>query len=156
MAKRGLDQISSDLRQQLLADWNGFIETVSADLATDVNKGGASPAYTGFFASSWKASLTPNDPVDNVKDFQPWANIKKQKDKDPSVSAQIKPRYPVPSFKLENTVFIGSTVEYAAYAFEKPSISNYIQGDLRQLVRQTFRGKKAAFAPSVLKGGQPV
>nr|BAR24694.1 HK97-gp10_like tail component [uncultured Mediterranean phage uvMED] len=153
MAKRSIDKIIPDLQRKVEADWNRFIKTVASDLATDENKGGVSPAYTGFFASSWEASLRPHrSPSDKLtSDKQPWFDIKKQKDKDRSVQAQIKPRHKIPTFSVKDTVYLGSTVEYAAYAFEKPSISNYVQGELRYLIQQRFGDEKAV---SVRKGGE--
>lgn len=139
MARRGLQEVVPDLKKQLETDWNVFIKQVAADLATDVNNGGVSPTYTGFFASSWNASLTPNSPTDRIQDYPSWYKIKKQKDKGIPTKAEIKPRYTVGTFKVFNTVFIGNKAEYASYALEKPSVATYVQGKLRKLIQDTFK-----------------
>jgi len=140
--RRSINEIVPDLNRELNSAWNGFIKQVSTDLATDRNKGGVSPAYTGFFASSWKASLTPNAPTDRVQDYPTWYKIKKQRDKKLPAQPKIKPRFTVGTFKITDTVYIGNKVEYAIYALESPDISSYVQGQLRGLIRNTFRERQ--------------
>ena len=75
-----------------------------------------------------------------------WSSIGNQwvhTDKKPAQS-RIKPRFEVPefNFKRQPTVYIGNTAEYAGYALESPKVANFIQGEMRSLVQQTFGDKR--------------
>lgn len=146
--KRGLGQIVTDLERKLNSDYNALIQITTEGLATKEN----SPVDTGFFASSWKASTQKVRAQDRREDFAPWSKIYETRQsgnqrvntsKKP-VSSQIKPRFTVPEFnyKRQPTVYIGNTAEYAGYALESPKVSNFIQGEMRSLVQQTFGDKR--------------
>lgn len=134
--KRGIGNIITDLERQINDDYNALISLTIEGLSTEQN----SPVDTGFFASSWKASTQRTRPQDKREDFAPWSNIKPK-----SGQNQIKPRFPVPQFnyKKQPTVYIGNATEYAAYALESPKVANFIQGEMRSLVRETFQEKRA-------------
>jgi len=148
---RDIKHASGDLQDQLTSALNQF----SADL---ISKEGLaqqknSPVRTGFFASSWKASTQKVRAQDKREDYSPWSKIYKTRtpagdqrvhtSKKP-IGSQIKPRFKVPEFnyKRQPTVYIGNTAEYAGYALESPKVSNFIQGEMRSLVQQTFGDKR--------------
>lgn len=147
--KRGIGQIVTDLEKQINSDYNALIQLTVEGLGTEQN----SPVDTGFFASSWKASTQKVRAQDKREDYSPWSKIYKIRtpagdqrvhtSKKP-IGSQIKPRFKVPEFnyKRQPTVYIGNTAEYAGYALESPKVSNFIQGEMRSLVQQTFGDKR--------------
>ena len=147
--KKGIGQIITDLERQINADYNALIQLTVEGLGTEEN----SPVDTGFFASSWKASVQKVRAQDKREDFAPWSSIYKSRDpsrnqwvhtgKKPA-QKRIKPRFEVPEFnyKRQPTVYIGNTAEYAGYALESPKVANFIQGEMRSLVQQTFGDKR--------------
>ena len=147
--KRGIGQIVTDLEKQINSDYNALIQLTVEGLGTEQN----SPVDTGFFASSWKASTQKGRAQDKREDYSPWSKIYKTRtpagdqrvhtSKKP-IGSQIKPRFKVPEFnyKRQPTVYIGNTAEYAGYALESPKVSNFIQGEMRSLVQQTFGDKR--------------
>jgi len=147
--KRGIDQIITDLEKKINSDYNALIQLTVEGLSTEEN----SPVDTGFFASSWKASVQKIRANDKREDHAPWSKIYQTRtpagdqrvhtDKKP-IGSQIKPRFTVPEFnyKRQPTVYIGNTAEYAGYALESPKVSNFIQGEMRSLVQETFGDKR--------------
>ena len=147
--KRGIGQIVTDLEKQINSDYNALIQLTVEGLGTEQN----SPVDTGFFASSWKASTQKVRAQDKREDYSPWSKIYKTRtpagdqrvhtSKKP-IGSQIKPRFEVPEFnyKRQPTVYIGNTAEYAGYALESPKVANFIQGEMRSLVQQTFGDKR--------------
>ncbi len=130
--------VERDLKQNLTTDVNRLVRIIVRQLPAQ------SPQYTGFFASSWKASTTRPRPVNRIEDFSPWNQIKKDKDKNKSVKAKIQPRFDVPQFKFNDRIYIGNTTVYARYALASPSntIPSFVQGELRYLVNFIFGDKK--------------
>jgi len=149
MAKKLADQVTGQINKELTADLNRFIKILVRQLPA------YSPQYTGFFASSWKASTSRPRPVDKVKDFSPWNTIKTQKSKDRSISPRVQPRYTVPTFSFNDRVFIGNTTMYARYALASPSnkIPSFIQGEVKYLVDFIFGDKRR---PDVRVGASPL
>ncbi|ADD95196.1 hypothetical protein [uncultured phage MedDCM-OCT-S04-C507] len=155
--KRGIGQIITDLEKKINSDYNALIQLTVEGLSTEEN----SPVDTGFFASSWKASVQKIRANDKREDHAPWSKIYETRqpggrttwssignqwvhtDKKP-IGNQIKPRFTVPEFnyKRQPTVYIGNTAEYAGYALESPKVSNFIQGEMRSLVQETFGDKR--------------
>lgn len=147
--KRGIGQIITDLEKKINNDYNALIQLTVEGLSTEEN----SPVDTGFFASSWKASVQKVRATDKREDHAPWAKIYQTRtpagnqwvhtSKKP-IGSQIKPRFKVPEFnyKRQPTVYIGNTAEYAGYALESPKVSNFIQGEMRSLVQETFGDKR--------------
>ena len=70
LTKEGL---ANDIKQNVTTDLNRLVRIVVRQLPAQ------SPQYTGFFASSWKASTTRPRAIDRVEDFSPWDRIKKEK-----------------------------------------------------------------------------
>ena len=145
MARRGLRDILPDLNKKLSADYNTFIQLALEGLATKDH----SPVYTGFFASSWKASTQRTKPTDKIQDFQPWAQLKKRRDKGDMTAYQITPRFTKSIFRYTDKVFIGNSVQYAAYALENPKVAAFVQGQLRPLLESSFNEKRT---PQLLVG----
>ena len=155
--KKGLGQIVTDLERKINDDYNSLIKLTVEGLGAEEN----SPVDTGFFASSWKASTQKVRAEDKREDHAPWSKIYETRqsggnttwssignqwvhtDKKPAQS-RIKPRFKVPefNFKRQPTVYIGNTAEYAGYALESPKVANFIQGEMRSLVQQTFGDKR--------------
>ena len=155
--KKGLGQIVTDLERNINSDYNALIQLAVEGLSTKEN----SPVDTGFFASSWKASTQKVRATDKREDHAPWSKIYETRqpggettwssignqwvhtDKKPAQS-RIKPRFEVPefNFKRQPSVYIGNTAEYARYALESPKVANFIKGEMRSLVQQTFGNKR--------------
>ena len=113
-------EIIAEMSADLDLSFNEFIRFIANEVPEQ------SPQYTGFFASSWKASLSRPVPEDQVKDFEPWHTINVEKRRRfPEFPATISPRFDVPKFKFGQTVFIGNTTKYARYALGSPK-SNLI------------------------------
>ena len=72
MAVRSLKELPKDLNKKISRDFNNLVKDVHAELSSEQNM----PVWTGFFASSWKASNTPVSATHDIMDYQPWASIK--------------------------------------------------------------------------------
>ena len=148
------DNVMNNQMAQLDADFAQAIRELHASLST----GEASPVYTGFLASSWKVRRTPIDQIDRVEDHEPWASIKRDHDlpkggegwkprgsrpEDPFID----PRFPVNTdYKFsEKNIFIGNAAEYAGYASENPVISQFVQGEAGQIIKDNMREKGKIF-----------
>lgn len=148
MAKRaGVDQIIPDLEAHLQESFNDLVRTTMKRLATKKR----SPVWTGFFASSWKAQLSPVQPVDRVQDFSPWSELAETKrnaawNKETVPKAYtIKPRFypPERQFSYKRRVYIGNSAEYAIYALENGKVQSFIQGpEMARLVKEKFKERK--------------
>ena len=144
LSKAITDQITKDLNRDL----NRFITVLTGQLPN------YSPQYTGFFASSWKASTSRPRPVDKVEDFSPWNQIKRDKRNDPGVPARVQPRFDVPTFGFQDRIYIGNTSVYARYALASPSnqIQNFIQGEVQYLIQFIFGDQR----PDIRVASQPL
>ena len=150
MAKqRPLEQAIPDLEAHLQESFNRLIKTTMRRLATKKR----SPVWTGFFASSWKAQLSPVQPQDRVENFAPWAEIAERK-ADASWDGRtvpkdyvIKPRFYPPGREFNykrGRVYIGNSARYAIYALESGRVQSFIQGpEMSRLVKEEFRERKA-------------
>lgn len=136
--KRGLTKIVPDLNNALERDFNAFIEFALTKLADKDN----SPVYTGFFASSWRAGTQRARPQDKIADFEPWNRLKERRDAGDASAYRIAPRYPIPRFSIKTKVFIGNTVEYAAYALESPKVAFFVQGTLGKMINGMFNDRR--------------
>jgi hypothetical protein len=140
MASRSYKNLQNDLKQKLTADLNALITYAVSELSTAQ----VSPVLTGFFASSWKADTRRPQPKDELKNFSPWNTIKKQgKFLAPGNQPVIAPRYVVPEFRLNSTIFIGNTAKYAnnALASPKSQIPQFVQGEFNDLIKLFFTDK---------------
>ena len=73
------NMIRDDLKEEIEVQLNGFVRSVVNDLSNKgmfTKKGGVSPVLTGFFASSWKASVNRINRKDKRESFPRWARIK--------------------------------------------------------------------------------
>ena len=153
---RGIENIEKDLTGNLQRDFNSFIRAALSDLS---NQGSQrySPVDTGFFASSWTAGTQRPRPDEARESVAPWSNIKPTRRGARSPQAKVEPRFidSIPKFKPFSKVFIGNRSQYAARALASPrsKISQYVQGDLRNLINQIFTDKPklgiAAFGTGV-------
>ena len=78
MAVKRLKDLPKDLDKKISRGFNAFISEVHAELSKEENM----PVWTGFFASSWKASNTPVQANHKVENYQPWASIKRERSLD--------------------------------------------------------------------------
>jgi len=146
MAKRaGIDQIIPDLEAHMQKSFNDLVRTTMRRLATKKR----SPVWTGFFASSWKAQLSPVQPEDPLE--APWselAEVKRNavwnKETVPK-DYLIKPRFypPERQFNYKRRVYIGNSAEYAIYALESGKVQSFVQGpEMARLVKEKFKERK--------------
>ena len=145
------DNVMNNQMAQLDADFAQAIRELHASLSTAE----ASPVWTGFLASSWKVRRNPIDQVDRVEEHEPWAGIKRAasleffrtgKSSRPD-NPVIDPRFPVNTdYKFrEKNIFIGNAAEYAGYASENPVISQFVQGEAGQIIKDNMREKGKIF-----------
>ena len=135
---KDLSHAGKDLKNQLTAGLNQF----SAELISKegLAQTGNSPVRTGFFASSWKAQTKRVQAEDQIEKFKPWSEKAKEQGK---IQPVIKPRFKAESdLKLQDTVYVGSSVEYAERAIEFGQVQNYVQGQgIKGLLKKNFSEK---------------
>ena len=158
-AKDFAKMIKDDFEEEIEAQFNGFIRAVVSDLTSR----SVSPVLTGFFASSWKASLNRPDRKDRRENFPEWNRIKYTHTKNPRLLPGFKPlirqRHPVPNdISIKKSVFIGNTAKYAPYALysRKSQVFPYLAGGagrfnegLSQKIDRIFTDKQ----PDIRVGG---
>ena len=148
------DKVFNNQVEQLDADFAQAIRDIHDGLSSETG----SPVYTGFLASSWKVRRNPIDQTDAREDFEPWASIKREHDLPkggegwkPAGSRPdnpvIDPRFPVGTdYKFRNAnIYIGNAAEYAGYASENPVISQFVQGEAGQIIKDNMRDKGKIF-----------
>ena len=153
------DNVMNNQMAQLDADFSQTIRELHASLSTAE----ASPVWTGFLASSWKVRRTPIDQIDRVEEHEPWASIKREASIEffETVTSTrhdnpvIDPRFPVNTdYKFrEKNIFIGNAAEYAGYASENPVISQFVQGEAGQIIKDNMRDKGKIFVGSKPSSG---
>lgn len=127
-------------------DLNGLVQVALENLATKE----VSPVLTGFFASSWKAGTTRPRARDERENFSPWDKIETVTMPSGYVRLAngqeplIQPRHAIPTFSINQTVFIGNTTKYAAEALASPKsqILGFVQGEMKDLVKSVFNDKR--------------
>ena len=145
------DKVFNNQVDQLDADFAQAIRELHASLSTAE----ASPVWTGFLASSWKVRRTPIDQIDRVEEHEPWASIKREASIEffeTGTSTRpdnpvIDPRFPVNTdYKFrDKDIYIGNSAEYAGYASENPVISQFVQGEAGQIIKDNMREKGKIF-----------
>ena len=145
------DNVMNNQMAQLDADFAQAIWELHASLSTAE----ASPVWTGFLASSWKVRRTPIDQIDRVEEHEPWASIKREASIEffeTGTSTRpdnpvIDPRFPVNTdYKFrDKDIYIGNSAEYAGYASENPVISQFVQGEAGQIIKDNMREKGKIF-----------
>jgi len=160
MAVRRLKDLPKDLDKKISRDFNRLIKDVHNELSDEENM----PVWTGFFASSWKASNTPVQATHKVEDFQPWASIKRERSLDffarqkagPPYTKQtrpenpvIRPRFPVGQgeriFNYRKAVWIGNKAIYSQYVLESGEIQEFVQGKLGKMIKENMSDKGKIF-----------
>ena len=157
MAIKRLEDLPKDLDKKISRDFNRLIKDVHNELSNEQNM----PVWTGFFASSWKASNTPVQATHKVENYEPWATIKRgtsieffktgtsTRPKDPV----IRPRFPVGQgeriFNYRKAVFIGNKAIYSQYVLESGEIQEFVQGtgpgQLGGLIKKNMSDKGKIF-----------
>ena len=153
MAVRRLRDLPKDLDKKISRDFNSLVKDVHSELSSELNM----PVWTGFFASSWKASNTPVQATHDIMDYQPWASIKQEvfegfkltKRSEKPDSPVVEPRFPVGEgeriFSYRKGVFIGNKANYSQYVLESGEIQNFVQGQLGRLIRENMSDKGKIF-----------
>ena len=121
MAVRRLRDLPKDLDKKISRDFNNLVKDVHFQLSNQHQETPITmPVWTGFFASSWKASNTPVQADQDVMSHQPWASIKQEVFEGFKLTKQsirpenpvVQPRFPVGEgeiiFNYRKGVFIGN------------------------------------------------
>ena len=152
------DQAFNNTVSQLDADFAQTIRDLHASLSSEEG----SPVYTGFLASSWKVRREPIKDRESVYNYSPWAGIRRQLDavwasdkeerrrKRRELSNQIAvvdPRFPVnTAYKfIDADIYIGNAAEYAGYSAEDQRLSNFIQSEAGEIIKDNMRDKGKIF-----------
>ena len=153
MAVRRFRDLPKDLDKKISRDFNNLIKDVHSELTSEQNM----PVWTGFFASSWKASNTPVQPDQDVMSHQLWASIKQEVFEGFKLTKQsirpenpvVQPRFPVGEgeriFNYRKGVFIGNRANYSEYVLESGEIQNFVQGQLGRLIKENMSDKGKIF-----------
>ena len=152
------DEAFDNTVSQLDADFAQTIRDLHASLSSEEG----SPVYTGFLASSWKVRREPIKDRESVYEVSPWAGIRRQLDavwasdkeerkrKRRALSneiAVVDPRFPVnTAYKFINAdIYIGNAAEYAGYSAEDQRLSNFIQQEAGEIIKDNMRDKGKIF-----------
>ena len=152
------DEAFNNTVSQLDADFAQTIRDLHASLSSEEG----SPVYTGFLASSWKVRREPIKDRQSVYNHQPWAGIRRQLDavwasdkeerrrKRRELSNQIAvvdPRFPVnTAYKfIDADIYIGNAAKYAGYSAEDQRLSNFIQQEAGEIIKDNMRDKGKIF-----------
>ena len=152
------DEAFNNTVSQLDADFAQTIRDLHASLSSEEG----SPVYTGFLASSWKVRREPIKDRESVYEVSPWAGIRRQLDavwasdkeerrrKRRELSNQIAvvdPRFPVnTAYKfIDADIYIGNAAEYAGYSAEDQRLSNFIQSEAGEIIKDNMRDKGKIF-----------
>ena len=158
MAVRRLRDLPKDLDKKISRDFNNLIKDVHFQLSNQHQETSITmPVWTGFFASSWKASNTPVQATHNIMNYEPWASIKQEvfegfkltgKSEKPNAPV-VQPRFPVGQgeriFNYRKGVFIGNKANYSQYVLESGDIQDFVQGQLGKLIRENMSDKGKLF-----------
>ena len=152
------DEAFDNTVSQLDADFAQTIRDLHASLSSEEG----SPVYTGFLASSWKVRREPIKDRESVYEVSPWSGIRRQLDavwasdkeerrrKRRELSNQIAvvdPRFPVnTAYKfIDADIYIGNAAEYAGYSAEDQRLSNFIQSEAGEIIKDNMRDKGKIF-----------
>ena len=153
MTIRNVRNLPKDLDKKISRDFNDLIKDVHRKLSSEKR----SPVWTGFFASSWKASNTPVQADQDVMSHQPWASIKQEVFEGFKLTKQsirpenpvVQPRFAVGEgeriFNYRKGVFIGNRANYSEYVLESGEIQNFVQGQLGRLIKENMSDKGKIF-----------
>jgi len=151
-ADTNLFDFENDFEAYFDQGFNKLINSLVEDLSTPEN----SPVYTGYFASSWRASSSPikREPRErsdeNRRTRTPWSTVyhKLARGTGDTLTpwgvkknmGTIERRYPGPfdfNFKQHPTVYIGNRAHYAPYALEDGKTLAFL-GDVKDAVNKEF------------------
>ena len=151
-ADTNLFDFENDFEAYFDQGFNRLINSLVEDLSTPEN----SPVYTGYFASSWRASSSPIDRESREKSDKnrrtksPWKAVYETPTRGTGDSLTpwgvkknmgvIERRYPGPfdfNFKQYPTVYIGNRAHYAPYALEDGKTIAFL-GDVKEKVNEFF------------------
>ena len=152
------DEVFDNTVSQLDADFAQTIRDLHASLSSEEG----SPVYTGFLASSWKVRREPIKDRESVYEVSPWSGIRRQldavwaKDKEErrrkrrelsNQIAVVDPRFPVnTAYKfIDADIYIGNAAEYAGYSAEDQRLSNFIQQEAGEIIKDNMRDKGKIF-----------
>ena len=152
------DKVFNNQVEQLDVDFAQAIRDIHDGLSSETG----SPVYTGFLASSWKVRREPIKDRESVYEVSPWAGIRRQLDavwakykeerrrKRRELSNQIAvvdPRFPVnTAYKfIDADIYIGNAAEYAGYSAEDQRLSNFIQQEAGEIIKDNMRDKGKIF-----------
>ena len=153
MAVRRLRDLPKDLDKKISRDFNNLIKDVHSKLTSEQNM----PVWTGFFASSWKASNTPVQATHDIMNYQPWASIKQEVFEGFKLTGEsekpdapvVEPRFPVGQgeriFNYRKAVWIGNKANYSQYVLESGEIQNFVQDQLGRLIKENMSDKGKLF-----------
>ena len=153
MAVRRLRDLPKDLDKKISRDFNNLIKDVHSKLTSEQNM----PVWTGFFASSWKASNTPVQATHDIMNYQPWASIKQEVFEGFKLTGEsekpdapvVEPRFPVGQgeriFNYRKAVWIGNKANYSQYVLESGEIQNFVQDQLGRLIKENMSDKGKIF-----------
>ena len=153
MAVRRLRDLPKDLDKKISRDFNNLVKDIHGELSSEQNM----PVWTGFSASSWKASNTPVSATHDIMDYQPWASIKQQvfegfkltKESEKPDAPVVEPRFPVGEgeriFNYRKSVWIGNKANYSQYVLETGEIQDFVLGQLGRLIRENMSDKGKIF-----------
>ena len=164
MATRRLKDLPKDLDKQISAGFNNVIKIAHFKLSNEESAvPDPMPVWTGFFASSWKASNSPVTANHKVENFQPWAGIKRERSlnffekrkrgdftpQERPANPKVRIRFPVGDgnkvFNYRKSVFIGNKAVYSQYVLETGKIQNFIVDDLATIIKENMTEKGKIF-----------
>ncbi len=129
--------VMADIEEALTFSFNALAHEVINDLEEMGRRQDQTIAvWTGFYASSWKASPSPIAFKDDVLAYSPWDNIKRKSNPSGSPSGPwfrpgggknnlgetvpppvFRRRHPIPRFNIKQTMYIANTADYTDIAF---------------------------------------
>ena len=165
MALKRLKDLPKDLDRQISEGFNNVIKITHFELSNrESTTPDPMPIWTGFFASSWKASNSPVIPNHKVENFQPWAAIKKERSinffekrkagppytpQEPPANPFVQIRFPVGEgnriFNYRKSVWIGNKAVYSQYVLESGKIQNFVVDDLAKIIKENMTEKGKLF-----------
>ena len=158
MAIRSLKDLPKDLNKKISRDFNNLVKDVHFQLSNQHQETPITmPVWTGFFASSWKASNSAVHATHNIMNYEPWASIKQGVFEGFKATGQssrpeepvVQPRFPVGQgeriFNYRKGVFIGNKANYSQYVLESGEIQDFVQGQLGKLIRENMSDKGKIF-----------
>ncbi len=132
------------LEEDITIGFNALADKVITELEQK------SAVWTGFYASSWKASPSPIVHDDTVWEYNPWSKIKASTLTSKGwvrPTPEVKRRHSIPKFSIDQTMYIANTVEYTSIAFYKsPEILDYAVNGVKKTIDSVFTDRAGTIA----------